>query len=128
MKTEVEANVIPGLDPKLQGVLSALVPGMEDAQKLLETLKSDSNVKAKLDDLNKQLKNMKPLAEESKISEGIRSKDFVMPKVEVQGWRVNVCKLTGVIGGTKGISFEDLNFQIRNAKLQGYTEQNIIGR
>ena len=46
-------------------------------------------------------------------------------------WRFRSCKtlkISGVIGGeSNNITFDNLNFQIKNAMALGYTEQSICG-
>ena len=41
--------------------------------------------------------------------------------------RPAIFKISGTIGGTKSLSFEDLNFQIKNACKQGYSDQQVVG-
>ena len=62
---------------------------------------------------------------EKSKSESRRAGEALVERVPVV--RPAIFKISGTIGGSKSLSFEDLNFQIKNACKQGYSDQQVVG-
>lgn len=72
-----------------------------------------------------EVKQQKLIAQKKEAEERMKKVVQNIPTAAVA--RPAVLKLSGTIGGSKSISYEDLNFQIKIAVKQGYHEQQMVG-
>ena len=74
-----------------------------------------------------EAKKQKLLSQRKEAEERMNKVIQNIPTAAAAVARPAVLKLSGTIGGSKSISYEDLNFQIKNAVKQGYPEQQMVG-
>ncbi len=124
---EAEVKVKPD-ESLLEKKLSLIV---NDEHPIAGLAGVDAIVNARIEEL---LKKLNPSTDSPSASEVDKKSETEKREVKrredlarvQQVPRPVIFKLTGEIGGSKSISYENLKFQTKNAYKQGYIEQNII--
>ena len=140
VKTEIYSNAGEDLVALLKGIQLRTETSDDSLAECLKNIQARTNttelaalLKKTLEDFDQKSvgtgsdKAAKELQNFEKRDSDLIDKSKKVNKT-VEYTKLSTFKMTGTIGGEKGnMSFDDLNFQIRNAEKQGYAEESIIG-